>query len=118
MTNTPPNTKGIAQARSWYWQRISAMALAIFVVIHLVIMMIAVQGGLTAAEILSRTQGSIAFGVFYALFVVACAVHVPLGVAKIAQEWTPLSAAGAALVGRLFAVVILVMGFAAVWGVL
>ena len=34
------------------------------------------QGVVSAAEILSPTQGSWAFGTFYALFVLACAVHV------------------------------------------
>jgi fumarate reductase subunit C len=111
-------TTSIGQAKAWYWQRISAMVLTLFVVVHLVIMMIAIRDGLTAAEILSRTKGNIGFGLFYALFVVACAVHVPIGLAKIIDEWTPLSAASAAVLSKLFAVVIVVMGFTAVWGVI
>ena len=54
------SSSSIAQAKAWYWQRISAMVLTIFVVVHLTIMIIAIRDGLTAAEILSRTQGSIA----------------------------------------------------------
>jgi fumarate reductase subunit C len=111
-------TTSIGQAKAWYWQRISAMVLTLFVVVHLVIMMIAIRDGLTAAEILSRTKGNIGFGLFYALFVVACAVHVPIGLAKIIDEWTPLSAVSAAVLSKLFAVVIVVMGFTAVWGVI
>lgn len=112
MSNT-----SIAQAKAWYWQRISAMVLTIFVVVHLAIMIIAIRDGLTAAEILSRTQGSIFFGIFYALFVLACAVHVPIGVAKILEEWLSLSAASASLISKLLAAVIVTMGLTAVWGV-
>lgn len=109
--------QAISEARAWYWQRISAMVLAVFVVVHLVIMVYAMKGGLTAAEILSRTQGNWFFGVFYAAFVIACAVHVPIGVAKIGKEWGSMSAVSARLLSRFLVVVILVMGFAAVWGV-
>lgn len=113
MSNT-----SIAQAKAWYWQRISAMVLTIFVVVHLAIMIIAIRDGLTAAEILSRTQGSIAFGVFYALFVLACAVHVPIGVAKILEEWFSLSVQAASLISKIMAAVIVIMGLTAVWGVI
>lgn len=109
--------QAISEARAWYWQRISAMVLAIFVVVHLVIMVYAMKGGLTAAEILSRTQGNWFFGAFYAAFVIACAVHVPIGVAKIGKEWGSMSAVSARLLSRFLVAVILVMGFAAVWGV-
>ena len=48
------------QARLWDWQRISAMVLALCVAIHLVTIVYAVRGGLSAAEILARTQGKLA----------------------------------------------------------
>ena len=51
-------------------QRMSAMVLALCVVVHLGGMIYAVRGGLTAAEILGRTRGNWAFGAFYAVFVV------------------------------------------------
>ena len=85
---TAPGTalqQAVAQARRWYWQRISAMVLALCVLVHLGVMVYAVRGGLTAAEILGRTQGNWTFGAFYAIFVVACAAHVPVGVANIAR---------------------------------
>ncbi len=107
----------VTQARAWYWQRISAMVLTLFVGIHLAIMIIAIHGGLTAAEILGRTQGSLAFGLFYALFVLACAVHVPIGVAKIAQEWGQVPPGPARWIARVLTAAIVGMGFAAVWGV-
>ena len=45
------------------------------------------RGGLTATAILGRTHGNWGFALFYAVFVIACAVHVPVGLANIAREW-------------------------------
>ena len=44
------------QARLWYWQRVSAMVLALCVVVHLATIVFAVRGGLSAGEILARTK--------------------------------------------------------------
>lgn len=107
----------IAQARRWYWQRVSAMVLALCVLVHLAVMVYAVRGGLSGAEILARTRGSGVFGAFYTVFVLACAVHVPAGLANIAVEWArwrPLKALWAA---RAFAVLLAVAGLRAVWAV-
>jgi fumarate reductase subunit C len=104
----------IAQAKRWYWQRISAMVLAVCVLVHLVVIVYAVRGGLSAAEILGRTRGNWGFAAFYAVFVVASAVHVPVGIANIAREWGGLGEAGAGWLGRAFALLLLVMGLRAV----
>jgi fumarate reductase subunit C len=72
------------QAKLWYAMRISSMVLAVCVLLHIVTVIYAVRGGLSAAEILGRTHGNWAFGAFYVVFVIACAVHVPLGLAAIA----------------------------------
>ena len=108
---------GIAQARRWYWQRISAMVLALCVLVHLGVMVYAVRGGLSAAEILGRTQGNWGFAAFYAVFVVACAVHVPVGVANIAREWWGLGESVALWLSRAFGLLLLVMGLRAVYAV-
>lgn len=105
------------QARRWYWQRVSAMVLALCVVVHLAIIFHAVRSGLSGAAILQRTHGSWLFAGFYAVFVVACAVHVPLGLARIAEEWLGWGARTALLAARVFAVVLLVLGLRAVYGV-
>lgn len=107
----------VAEAKRWYLQRISAMVLAVCVLVHLAVMVYAVRGGLSGAEILARTQGSWAFGAFYALFVVACAVHVPPGLNHIAVEWLRLPHGAALLVARLFGLLILAAGLTAVWAV-
>jgi fumarate reductase subunit C len=106
-----------AQVRRWYWQRLSAIVLALCVLLHLALMIVAVRGGLSAAEILGRTQGSWLFGGFYAVFVLACAVHVPIGLATIAREWWRLPAPAALWLARGFALVLLAAGLRAVWAV-
>lgn len=111
------NASAIAQAKRWYWQRLSAMVLALCVFVHLGGLIYAVRGGLSAAEILGRTQGNWAFGAFYAVFVVACAVHVPVGMATIAREWWGLREGAALWLARLFALLLLMMGLRAVWAV-
>jgi fumarate reductase subunit C len=117
-TMTPaPLQERITQARRWYWQRISAMVLALCVVLHLAGMVWAVRGGLTAAEILARTQGNMLFAAFYAVFVGACAVHVPIGLATIAREWWGWPAPRATAFSRAAALVLLGLGLSAVWGV-
>jgi fumarate reductase subunit C len=106
----------VTEARLWYWGRISAMALSFFVLVHLAVIIYAVRGGLTGTEILGRTHGNIAFGLFYAAFVLACAVHVPLGLSRILREWV-LGERAANVVSALFALLLLVMGLRAVYGV-
>ncbi len=117
----PPGASGaalaIAQARRWYWQRISAMVLTLCVLLHLVVIVYAVRGGLSAAEILGRTRGNWAFASFYAVFVVASAVHVPVGIANIAREWAGLGERASVWLGRTFALLLLAMGLRAVFAV-
>ncbi len=107
----------IAQAKRWYWQRVSAMVLALCVLVHLGVLVYAVRGGLSAAGILGRTQGNWGFAAFYAVFVIACAVHVPVGLANIAREWWGLNEGVALWLARAFALLLLVMGLRALWAV-
>jgi fumarate reductase subunit C len=109
--------EAVAQAKRWYWQRISAMVLALCVLVHLAGMVWAVRGGLSAAEILSRTQGNWLFAAFYAVFVLACAVHVPIGLVAIAREWWGWSARAAGLFAHVVTALIVVLGLRAVWAV-
>ena len=61
--------------------------LAFCVLVHLATIIYAVQGGLSAAEILGRTRGNAAWLAFYTLFVVAVTVHAPIGLRSILIEW-------------------------------
>lgn len=75
------------EAFLWIAQRGSAAVLAVCVVVHLATIVYAVQGGLTAAEILGRTRGNTAWLAFYSLFVLAVSVHVPIGLRAVFIEW-------------------------------
>jgi fumarate reductase subunit C len=109
-------SQGILQAKLWYAQRISAMILGICVAIHLIIIFYAIRGGLTAQEILGRTQGNLGFAIFYEIFVLACLVHAPIGMANILQETFPQTGI-AKPASWLLALLILVLGTTAVIGV-
>jgi fumarate reductase subunit C len=75
------------QSLLWVAQRASAAVLALCVLVHLATMIYAVRGGLTAAEILGRTSGNAAWFAFYTVFVLAIAVHVPIGLRAVLIEW-------------------------------
>jgi fumarate reductase subunit C len=68
-------------------QRASAVVLALCVLVHLATIIYAVRGGLSAAEILGRTRGSVGWLGFYSLFVLAVAVHAPVGLRSVLTEW-------------------------------
>ena len=107
---------GVLQAKLWYAQRISAMVLGICVAIHLLIIFYAIRDGLSAQEILGRTQGNVLFAIFYEVFVIACFVHAPIGVANILQEIFPKSGLAGPL-SWVLALLILILGTTAVVGV-
>src|SRR5262245_7695593 len=73
--------------RLYFLQRASAAIMAPLVLVHLALIYYAIRGGLSAAEILARTRGSIGWGAFYGLFVLAAATHGAIGVRTIASEW-------------------------------
>jgi fumarate reductase subunit C len=70
----------------WLAQRLSAAVLSLCVLVHLATIVLAVRGGLSAAEILARTRGSVVWSLFYAVFVLAVAVHAPIGLRALARE--------------------------------
>ena len=71
----------------WIVQRASAAVLALCVTVHLVTIVYAVRGGLSAAEIFARTRGSAGWFAFYTVFVIAVAVHAPIGLRPVLTEW-------------------------------
>jgi fumarate reductase subunit C len=106
----------IVEAKLWYWQRISAMVLALCVIAHIAIMIYAVRGGLSGTEILGRTRGNLGFAAFYATFVIACVVHVPIGLMRVCEEWV-MNRFLSVTVTKLFGVTILFLGLRAVYSV-
>ena len=103
-----------AQAALFLAQRASALVLAPLVMVHLALAIYAIHGGLTAAEILSRTQGSVGWTVFYGLFVAAAAVHAPLGLRNILREWFGWKGVGVNAGLAAFSLLLLVLGLRAV----
>jgi fumarate reductase subunit C len=97
-------------------QRATAFVLALAVAVHLATIIYAVRGGLTAADILGRTRGSGWFLALYLIFVLAVAIHVPIGLRNIAREWS--SSRGPSLDGALvtFCLVLLGLGIIAALG--
>jgi fumarate reductase subunit C len=61
--------------------------LAVCVTVHLFTIIYAVRGGLTAAEIFARTRGSVGWLAFYTVFVLAVAIHAPIGLRPVLTEW-------------------------------
>ncbi len=95
-------------------QRISAMIMGPLVLGHLAVMIYAIQGGLSSAEILSRTQGSIFWFVFYGTFVIAVSVHAAIGMRVIMHEWLGLKGAALPLLTWSRCLIFLFMGARAV----
>ncbi len=98
-------------------QRMSALIMAPLVVGHVSVMIYAVQGGLSAAEILGRTQGSIAWGLFYGLFVIAVSIHAAIGLRVVLSETVKLRDRGLDAITWTIFLGLLVLGCRAVWAV-
>ena len=105
------------EAKLWYAQRISAMVLALCVLVHLFTILYALRGGLSAAEILARTRGNTAFALFYVIFVLSVVVHAPLGLVRIAEEWLQWRGRSLQVTVALIAALLAIIGLRAVWGV-
>ena len=105
------------EVRLWIAQRATAAVLALCVVVHLATIIYAERGGLTAAEILERTRGSVAWAAFYAVFVFAAALHAAIGLRNVAAEWLQWRGDAAELAVSVFAFVLTVLGLRAVWAV-
>jgi fumarate reductase subunit C len=98
-------------------QRATAVVLAFAVAVHLGTILYAVRGGLTAADILARTHGNLWFLMFYGLFVVAVAIHAPIGLRNVMREWTRWRGRTLDIALALFALLLLGLGGRAVFAV-
>ena len=103
--------------RLYMAQRLSALIMVPLVIGHIAVMIYAVQGGLTVAEILARTQGSVAWFLFYGSFVVAASVHGAIGVRVISFEWLGIKAYTLTLFSWSVFMALLVLGGKAVYSV-
>jgi fumarate reductase subunit C len=98
-------------------QRITAIILAGLVAIHLALIIYAIDGGMTAGEILSRTRASLFWPMFYGVFVIAITIHAPLGLRNILLELTKINHRPVNALSLAFALMLLLLGARAVWGI-
>ena len=103
--------------RLYLWQRGSAALLLPLILIHIAVIFYATRQGLTAADILGRTKGSVTWAVFYATFVVAASIHAVVGIRNVLVEWADLAPKRAAMLSGIFGLVLMLLGFRAVYAV-
>lgn len=75
--------------RLYVLQRATALILVPLITVHLIVIFYATAKGLSAGSILARTRGSIGWGAFYSVFVLAAALHGAIGVRNVIAEWGP-----------------------------
>ena len=103
--------------RLYMLQRLSALIMAPLVLGHIAVMIYAVQGGLSASEILSRTQGSVAWAMFYGIFVVAVSVHAAIGLRVIIHEYLGLKGRSLDVLTGAIGLLLFALGINAVYAV-
>ena len=100
--------------RLYLAQRATAAVMVPLVAVHVAVIIYATRHGLSAAEVLGRTRGSIAWAVFYGAFVVAAAIHAPIGIRTVLAEWSPLRGRSADVVATGIGLLLLGLGLRAV----
>jgi fumarate reductase subunit C len=100
--------------RLYIWQRATAALMAPLVLGHIAVIFYATREGLSAADILARTRGSLLWAGYYGLFVAAVSIHAAIGIRNIVSEWLPLSERQSAYLAITFGVVLALLGARAV----
>ena len=100
--------------RLYVWQRLTAALMLPLVLLHIAVIFYASRKGMTAADILARTRGSIVWATLYGVFVVAVAIHAAIGVRNVLAEWSPLADRGAGIFAIAFGIALLILGLRAV----
>jgi len=100
--------------RLYLWQRATAVVMAPLVVAHIAVIFYATRHGLSAADILARTHGSVAWAAFYGVFVLAVSIHASIGVRNILNEWLPLNERRIDACAVFFGLVLATLGLRAV----
>lgn len=100
--------------RLYVAQRLTAAVMVPLVAAHLAVIVYATRHGMTAAEVLARTRGSIPWALFYGSFVVAAAIHASIGIRTVLTEWSPLGGRRLDAVATGIGLLLLVLGLRAV----
>ena len=103
--------------RLYLWQRATAALMVPLVLVHMAVIFYASRKGMTAADILSRTHGSIVWASYYGLFVAAASIHASIGVRNVLTEWSPLTDRRAGLFAVAFGLLLAALGARAVFAV-
>jgi fumarate reductase subunit C len=98
----------------YLWQRATAAVMAPMVALHVAVIFYASRHGMAAADILARTRGSLGWGAFYTLFVIAAAIHAAIGLRNILAEWSPLNDRTAGVAAALCGLALCALGLRAV----
>jgi fumarate reductase subunit C len=103
--------------RLYVWQRATAALMVPLVLAHIAVIFYATRKGMTAADILSRTRGSVVWASYYGLFVAAASIHATIGVRNVLTEWSPLTDRRAGLFSIVFGLLLAALGARAVFAV-
>ena len=100
--------------RLYVWQRATAALMAPLILLHVAVIFYATRRGMTAADILARTRGSVLWASVYGVFVIAVAIHAAIGVRNVLIEWSPLRERSAGMFAMAFGAALLLLGLRAV----
>jgi fumarate reductase subunit C len=101
--------------RLYVLQRATATLMVPLVLVHIAVIFYATRQQMTAADILSRTHGSVAWVSYYALFVAAVSIHASIGVRNVLAEWSRLTERRAGQIAIVFGVVLAFLGAHAIF---
>jgi fumarate reductase subunit C len=79
----------VTNVRLYVIQRLTAVLMVPLIAGHLFVIFAATSAGLTAADILGRTRGSIGWAIYYALFVLLASAHGAIGMRAVMRDWGP-----------------------------
>jgi fumarate reductase subunit C len=104
----------VSAVRLYVLQRMTAALMVPLIVVHLIVIIYATNRGLSAADILGRTRGSVVWGLYYGTFVVAAAIHGAIGVRGVACEWLGWREKALDRLMWIFGALLLILGLRAV----
>ena len=99
----------------YVWQRATAAIMVPLVIVHIAVIFYVSRRSLTAADILSRTHGSVLWAAYYGLFVATASVHGGIGVRNVLVEWSPFRESSIETFAILFGQLLLWTGLWAVY---
>jgi len=104
----------MTELRLYILQRVTALLMIPLILVHVFVIFHATTNGLKAGDILTRTQGSVGWALFYGLFVLLAAIHGAIGVRTVLREWAGLSRTTASVASCALAVLLFALGMRAV----